>query len=274
MNVPIAELERLYTRARKQPPCYKDVNEMTGQSLNASDRRSGRGAWLLQNIESLNVYGVHSLLWHEVKKIYKAPLIDQVARALNASSHLSAEEMQRLGGDASVIDILGIKDREIWLVQTIWESRLVDSAAIDRKFGENKLFKTRVFNDPVFRGEALMTLFRAEHVMRRAFPDTGVSTLCLVLHPEMPDFALYEVPMPKNRPEAITLTDDKLRTHSLNFEDRIQADHESLWTLPDRLNDVLFRGLPPCRGGRTLSILASLAAQQLKTKGLLLWKER
>src|SRR5690242_6085549 len=68
-NVPIAELERLYKRALHQPPCSKDVTELTGGSMNTNDRRSGRGAWLLQNIEGLRVYGVYSLLWHEVKKV-------------------------------------------------------------------------------------------------------------------------------------------------------------------------------------------------------------
>jgi hypothetical protein len=242
--------------------------------MNAGDRRSGRGAWLLHNIEGLRVYGVHSLLWHELKKVYKAPMIDQVARALNGPPQIPPEEMQRIGGEASIIDVLGIKDREIWLVQTLWESRLIDSATAQKQFGGKTLFKSQVFHNPVFKGDSLTTLFKAEYVMRKAFPDTGVRTLCLVLHPEKPDFELYDVPMPKNRPDAITLTEDRLRTHSLNFEERIIEDHESLWRLPARLDDDLFRGLPPCRGGRTLAMLASMAKQQLASEKLLAWKEQ
>src|SRR4051794_31252629 len=70
MAAPIAELERLFNSALRQPPCFRDVNEMTGQSLNANDRRCGRAAWLLLNVEALKVYGVHSLLWHQVDKLY------------------------------------------------------------------------------------------------------------------------------------------------------------------------------------------------------------
>lgn len=44
MDAPVAELDRPYKQALQQPPCYKDVNEMTGQSMNTTDRRAGRGA--------------------------------------------------------------------------------------------------------------------------------------------------------------------------------------------------------------------------------------
>jgi hypothetical protein len=94
------------------------------------------------------------------------------------------------------------------------------------------------------------------------------------LHPEKPDFELHDVPMPKNRVDRIPLTRETRRSHSLDFEERIQADHESLWRLPGRLDDELFRGLPPCRGGRTLSMLASMAVQQLASEDLLTWKEQ
>jgi len=139
---------------------------MTGQSMNANDRRSSRGSWLLMNIEGLKVIGVHSLLWHKVENVYRAPLIDQLARSLNVIGQLTEQDLQQLGSESSVIDILGIKD-----------------------------------------------------------------------------------------------------------EERIREDHESLWTLPDRMDDELFRGLPACRGGRTLGILASMALRQMQTEKLLLWKE-
>src|SRR5262245_48063625 len=72
MAEPLEELEHIYRTALREPPCYTDVNALTGQSMHSGDRRSGRGAWLLTNIEGLRIYGVHSLLWHELKKVYKA----------------------------------------------------------------------------------------------------------------------------------------------------------------------------------------------------------
>jgi hypothetical protein len=274
MGAPIAELERLYERALRQPPCYRDVNEMTGQSLNANDRRCGRGAWLLLNVAWLRVTSVHSLLWHEVAKVYRSPLLDQAARALGAGSRLSEGDLQRLGGDASVLDVLGVRGDEVWLVQTMWQRRLMDSAATDRPHGFTNLFKTRIFRDPVFGGEPLETLGKAEFVFRQAFPGHAVRAFCLVMHPEGPDFELYEVRIPKTVPEKMRLTAGMLVKSSLEYEEQIKKDHESLWMLPDRLDDELFRGLPPCRAGRTLCTLASLAWRQLASEKLLLWKER
>ena len=41
-----------------------------------------------------------------------------------------------------------------------------------------------------------------------------------------------------------------------------------------KFDDDLFRGLPPCRGGRTLAILASTAKRQLQCETALAWRER
>src|SRR4051812_27636448 len=65
--------EHLYLHALRQPPCYNEVNELTGQCLNAGDRMAGQAAWILQNVRPLRVYGVHSQLWHEVKGVHSSP---------------------------------------------------------------------------------------------------------------------------------------------------------------------------------------------------------
>ena len=55
--------------------------------------------------------------------------------ALNVRSQLSQEDLQVLGFDSSIIDALGLKGNEIWLVQSMWEKKLVDSATTNRPFG-------------------------------------------------------------------------------------------------------------------------------------------
>ena len=44
MERPIEEFKHCYTRALSQPAGYQDITELTGQSLNTGDRRSGRAA--------------------------------------------------------------------------------------------------------------------------------------------------------------------------------------------------------------------------------------
>jgi hypothetical protein len=45
-----------------------------------------------------------------------------------------------------------------------------------------------------------------------------------------------------------------------------------MFTLPHLLDNQLFRGVPPCRGGRTLSMLASAVTRQLESDELLQWE--
>ena len=73
-----SDFVHLYRRALDQPPSYSEINEITGQSLSSGDRMAGQMAWMLQKIEDLRIYGVHSMLWHEVDKVFTAPLLDQV----------------------------------------------------------------------------------------------------------------------------------------------------------------------------------------------------
>src|SRR5271170_5236841 len=88
----LTDFQHLYLRALEQPPCYNEINEITGQSLTSGDRMAGQTAWMLQKMEGLRVYGVHSMLWHEVDKVYSAPLIDQMGMALGVPSRLTQED--------------------------------------------------------------------------------------------------------------------------------------------------------------------------------------
>lgn len=267
--------EHLYRHALRQPPCYNEVNELTGQCLNAGDRMAGQAAWILQNVRQLRVYGVHSQLWHEVKGVHSSPLLDQMAHALNQTSTLTSGDLRHMGGDKkAIVDVVGIHENDIWIVQTIGQTKLVDSAVTTSTHGSNTLIKLRVFNNPVLRGQSLKTLYKATYMMRRAFPAIGVRSFCLVQHTAGPDFELYEVEIPKEEPDRIKLTDRMVVTASVDYMDRLKDDHNAMLTLPQKLDNNLFVGLPPCRAGRTLGILASTASRQLGAPDLLTWRER
>jgi hypothetical protein len=278
-NQGLRELEKdfqhLYQRALSQPPCYSEVNELTGQCLNAGDRMAGRAAWLLPNLENLRIYGVHSLLWHEVQGEYSAPLLQQMASALGVESRLSAEDVEHMAGDKkALIDVIGVKDGEsIWIVQTLARRSLLESAVSRSPYGSHFLFKTRVFNDPVLSGQPLKTLYKADYMMRRAMPTVPVHLFCLVMHPRGPDFELYRVELPKGELRPIILSEKAIVSSSLHHADRLQDNPDALLALPHKLDNDLFRGLPPCRGGRTLGILASTAKRQLESDDLLRWRQ-
>lgn len=277
LGMPTKEFEMLYRTALKKPPSYSEVTELAGQGLHAGDRRSGRGAWLLMNIEGLQVYGVHSKLWNCTKGKVSAPLLDQIAAILNEESKLSPNDLQRLGNDSSVLDVFGVKNGVVWLVQTGWETDLIDSAVTGSARLGDRLFRGAVFNAPELKGPSLETLYTADDLVRRAFPTVQVRTLYLVLHKSSADFELYHVALPRSRKRqtSITLTESMIRKNSLDYADKLQeCDHEILWTLTTPVDDALFRGIPPCRGGRTLGILASMASRQLRQSDLMMWKEK
>lgn len=277
MDEPTKEFEFLYRSALKKRPSYSEVTELAGQGLHAGDRRSGRGAWLLMNIEALQVYGVHSKLWNCTKGKVAVPLLDQLGAVLNETSRLTPSDLQRLGNDSSVLDIFGVKNETVWLVQTGWEADLVESAVAGSGRVSRSLFRGAVFNQPVLKGPSLETLFTADRLVRKAFPNVDVATLYLALHKTHPDFELFYVDLQRSRKcqSSITLTERMIRKNSLDFADRLhECDHETLWTLATPVNDALFRGIPPCRGGRTLGILASMASRQIQQGSLMMWKER
>lgn len=269
----LREFERLYKQALRQPANYTEITELTGEALSPADRRAGRTAWLLMNIESLEVFGVHSLVWHNKNGKYSAPILEQLSRVLRVPPKLlSSAEKQRLGINSKPLDVVGIKDKAIWLVQGVHVKKVIDSAVVE-SCRSPRLFRSSVFKDVVLEGDSLHTLKSAYDTVREAFPDIDCRAYALAIHPTWPDFELYHVELPKKADKRVIMEEGRIKTNSVEHEERLQQDHEALWTLTHRFDNDLFQGLPPCRGGRTLAILASTAKRQLQSEHLLRWKE-
>ncbi len=271
----VDDFQHLYRTALDSPPCYYEINEITGQSLAAADRMAGQTAWMLQRIENLRIYGVHSMLWHEVDNVYSAPLLDQMGTALGVESQLTRDDLREMSGDKkAVVDVVGLKgDDAIWIVQTISESKAIDSAISRAVSQSGRLSKSIIFKDPVLKGQSLKTLELTSRFMQKAFPEVKVQTLCMALHPKKPDFELYQVDIAGSSTGVIKLEEAMVRKNAIDYADEISENFDALLTLPVKLDNDLFRGLPPCRAGRTLGILASTAKRQLDSAKLLVWKE-
>ena len=274
MKQPFLELERLFCRALREPASYREITELAGEAVNTGDRRAGRAAWLLLNIESLRVLSVHSLIWHKVKDRYYAPLLQQVQRATGQQSKLTEDDLQELGKTPPTlpVDVLGVKDNNIWIVQTLSCEKMIDSAVVPNLPASRRLVRGEVFEEPVLEGRRRTTLKSARYLLQKAFPSLEVLSFVLVMHPKHPDFELYHADSING--ERLVLKSGRIRKNSLDFKEQLREDQESLWTLPQRLDNELFIGLPPCRAGRTLGMLASAATRQLKAEELLTWKER
>jgi hypothetical protein len=181
------DFDHLYRRALDQPPCYREVNELTGQSLSSGDRMAGLAAWTLLNIEQLRVYEVHSQVWHETGGRVSAPLLDQIATAVGVPSQLTNEDLQNVtcGKKGLIVDVVGLKgDDSVWIVQTMNHNRIIDSAFSRSIYGSKRLFKSQVFDDPVLGGQELHALKKSAHLMGRAFPEIPIHTFCFVSHPK------------------------------------------------------------------------------------------
>lgn len=274
MDEPFSDMAHLYERALREPPGYSEITSLTGHSLQAIDRQRGRAAWLLLNIEGLNVYGVHSRVWHRVGNKFSAPILDQMSRALGVGSQLTSDEIQNLGVELALIDVIGVKDDAIWLVQVVTSDEVSDSAINRVGAGTGKLCRGAVYKDVEFGGKELLSLSAAQRQMLMAFPDIDIATLVLVLHSKGPDFELYQVDLPPDTPEQIVLEEERIRKNSIDFADKLDANHDALFTLPHLLDNPLFRGVPPCRGGRTLGTLASAVTRQLESHRLKIWERR
>jgi hypothetical protein len=283
MNAPIQQFTHLYQRALRQPPGYAEITELGGPSIGAGDRRAGQGAWLLLNVAKLHVCGVFSRVWHNVGSKYAAPMLSQLAKVLGVPSQLTEKDLQALGATSSLLSVLGVKDGRIWLVQTAWEKQRLRSALQHGMGGaQASLFdalddaptESRVFDDPVIEGKVLTTLYAAYDVLRRAFPSVGVDAFGLIMHPSGADFELYGIDVADELPNRVVLARNRVLLNSLDFADRLIDDQESLLMLPARLQDGTFRGLPPCRGSRTLMLLSATARRQMSSEGLLMWREK
>src|SRR4051812_14541667 len=118
---------------------------------------AGQTAWMLHRIESLQVYGVHSMLWHEVDDEHSAPLLDQMGDALGIPSRLSQEDIKHMADHKkALVGVVGLKaGNTIWIVQSIGCKKVLDSAVSRTTRGSARLFKSRVFNDPVLNGQSM-----------------------------------------------------------------------------------------------------------------------
>lgn len=151
MTAILDEFQHLYRHALQQPPNYREVTELAGHGLKACDGRASRAAWLLMNVQQLNVSAVHSLVCHKVGGRYAAPILDQVGSALGLVSQLSSEQLQEVGLTNFLLDVLGTKDGEVWLVQTVFDKDIVRSAVKNQK--QRSLFERQsIFRAPVIGG--------------------------------------------------------------------------------------------------------------------------
>lgn len=271
MDTPFQDMEHLYERALQEPPSYSEITSLTGQSTQTIDRQRVRAAWLLMNVEGLDVFGVHTRVWHRKGKKYSAPVLNQFSRVLGIDSQLNDNQIQELGVDLALVDVLGVKDDAIWLVQVVSSGDVVDSALGRTGKTSGDLFRSVVYKDPVVDNKQLVSLAAANQQMSLAFPDTDIATVVLVLDPDGPDFELYQLNLPNKLPQELKLKADKIRKNSIDYADKLDSNRNALFTLPHLLDNKLFRGLPPCRGGRTLGMLASAASRQLEADSLLIW---
>jgi len=85
IDTPFHDLEHLYERALQEPPSYTEITSLTGQGLQSSDQQQSRAAWLMMNIEGLDVFSVHTHVWHKVGGKYSAPILNQISRVFGVS---------------------------------------------------------------------------------------------------------------------------------------------------------------------------------------------
>ena len=274
MSQPLAEMDHLYRRALQEPPGYAEITSLTGHSLSTIDRKRGRAAWLLMNVEGLEIYGVHSRVWHKVGNKYSAPILDQVAKVIGVDSRLSDTDIQEKGEELALLDVLGIKGDSIWLIQVVNNEKVADSAIARTKKGESSLFRSQVYEKPALDEKSLRSLRIAYDQMTAAFPEIDVMPMVLVLHPTGPDFELYQADLPDSPNDKLVLEPGRIKSNSIDYADKLVANQDCLFSLPHLFDDELFCGIPPCRGGRTLGMLASAATRQLKSDSLLMWERK
>lgn len=274
LETPVRDMDHLYERALQEPPSYSEITALTGQSMQTLDRQCGRAAWLLMNIEELQIYGVHTHVWHKTGSNYSAPILNQIGRVLNVDSQLSDEQIQEQGVEHATLDILGVHDNRIWLVQVISSDELIESALSRTAVRSGSLFRGTVFKKSVLKEKQVVALRSAYEQMHAAFPQIEVVTMALVLHPTGPDFELYQVDVDEGFVGKVTLSEKMIKKNSIDYSDLLEKDENAFFKLRNLLESEIFFGIPPCRGGRTLAMLAVAANKQISSDGLLLWKRK
>ncbi|UUO04578.1 hypothetical protein M4951_14380 [Blastopirellula sp. J2-11] len=263
MSQVVIEYKRLFNQAMGVPPNYNEVTELTGEGKSANDQNAGRGAWLLRNIASVDVQAVHSevsipLLSFLASKLQCEMVAEDELQARLHSLNKSGKRLPKLG-------ILGIQDRSVVVVQAISSSNLAPS---------RDLFRLRIFDDPVLKGTSLRALHIGYWSVKSAFPKLDVKPWVLVTHKDRPEnFELYQPRINKGMADSVVLTKDLVVDASYRYQHQIDENRDALWQLSKKLDNPLFEGLPPCRGGRTLGTLAAIAQRQLESSDLIEWKE-
>ena len=225
MATPFHDMEHLYRRALQGPPSYSEITSLTGHNLSGRDRQTGRAAWLMMNIEGLDIFAVHSHIWHHVGGKFSAPILKQLSHALGVESKLNFNQMQKLGSKLDMIDVLGIKDGVIWLVEVVTNKKVAESVL--SRTSKNDLFRSNVFKEPVVKEKNLDALTIAKKQIASAFPSVEVATLVLIQHPTGPDFELYQIDLTKRRSKKeITLKAGAVRKNSIDYADQIGDDRE------------------------------------------------
>ena len=63
------------------------------------------------NIEALTVYGVHSLVWHNVCGDYSAPILEQLSQVVELEPALSHADLQPRGRETLPLDVSGCQEQ-------------------------------------------------------------------------------------------------------------------------------------------------------------------
>lgn len=270
MNLPVREFCHFYTRALQEPLGYREITELTGNAIEGADLRAGRAAWLLLRLKSMRVLEVHSKLFHLQREgKLSSLLLKNLAAVLEVRYSGQTYDVSGLYHENLILDVVGIVDDEVWFVQTVHGKDRINSAVSH----PDLLVRDQVFENVVLEESQIDATYAVDRLMRRHFPSTTVRFLVLACHREQPDFELYHVSLRDDRPAKMAMSVEDIVTNSLEHASMIREDHESLWRLPARLQDDSFHDVPPCRGGRTLGILASTARRQLVHSELLKWRE-
>lgn len=279
MGEPFDVLVRLYSQALKQPISHAEITELTGNNLSATDIRASKAAWLLMKIEDLKILGVHSRLWHRKGEKFSVPLLDQLSISLNIDCPVNNEKLQKMGytyshtgNNQSMIDVVGVKNSEIYVVHTV-HNKNICGASVTGAFNSQSMFRDIVFDNIILNEDILSTLHNTQDVFKVSF-HRPINTMVLVMHPTLPDFELYKIDLMKHRNSHFKLNAGDIVRNSWDYQEELGRDHEALWMMPERFDDELFRGVPPCRGGRTLAILASTAKNNIEEYKLLTWNQK
>lgn len=272
----VAELRHIFDGIISEPMSHDDVVELTGPVSQPSRKPSDRGAWIVACRIGPSVVGVTCKLVHQGNQRGKfSPLVDQLGFSLGADSHLREEaELRKLISENtsdrddkfgnSTVDVVAIDGREIWLMGVEGCTDLRES--VMKPLGPKPLFgPPHVFATQKVPAKQVRALREADVLVRRAFPEHRVRAFFLLVHPQGPDFELFELKRDQLASGPVSLLEVHREKSSFDFQTQIEQD-ESFTSFSKLFADDRFQAVPPCRNGRTLQLLAALARDQLRSE--------